>query len=66
MQIGKWTLFKWFIFVFCFFRERARERDRESTQEGGGGEANSQLIRKPNMRLHPRTLGSQPEPKADT
>lgn len=32
----------------------------------GEGEAGSLWTREPQVRLHPRTLGSQPEPKADT
>ena len=46
------------------------ERERESAQAGeraeGEGEAESLLSREPNARLHPRTLGSLPELKADT
>ena len=40
---------------------------REGTQAGGVGEeeAGFQWSREPNVGLHPRTLGSCPEPKAD-
>ena len=39
-------------------------RERESTE--GEGEADSLLSREPDMGLDPRTLRSQPEPKADS
>ena len=56
---------------FCFFFLRyylfiwqteiiSRQRGRR-----GGGEAGSPLSREPNAELHPRTLGSWPEPKAE-
>ena len=61
-----------FVFVFVFFLrfylfDTEKETAREGTQaEGvGEGEAGSPLSREPNVGLDPRTLGSQPEPKAD-
>ena len=51
-------------------RERTRKREREQEHEQGQGkgqrqrEADSPLSRKPNMGLHPRTLGSGTEWKA--
>ena len=48
---------------FIYLSERERERAR------AGGEAEREtafpLSRDPNVGLHPRTLGSQPELKAD-
>ena len=39
-------------------RERERGEEREHKQWGGvDGEADSVLIREPNMGFHPRTLG---------
>ena len=34
-------------------------------ERGRKGETDSPLSREPNVGLNPRTLGSQPEPKAD-
>jgi len=44
-----------------------KERERACTGSRGGaeGEADSPLSRELNVGLHPRTLGSCPEPKAD-
>ena len=49
-------------------RERERERVRMSRGEevDGKGDADFPLSREPDMGLDPRTLRSQPEPKADT
>ena len=45
-------------------------RDRERAQAGGAAEeereAGSPLSKEPDAGLDPRTLGSWPEPKADT
>jgi len=45
-----------------------REIARVGTQAGGvgEGEAGFPLSREPDAGLHPRTLGSRPELKADT
>lgn len=55
-------------FLFIYLTERKRERER--TQTGGAaeeeGEAGSSLSREPDAGLHPRTLRSWPELKADT
>jgi len=53
------------IFIYLFDRER--ETAREGTQAGrvGEGEAGFLQSREPDAGLHPRTLGSRPEPKAD-
>ena len=44
-----------------------RERERDHKHRGEGeGEAGSPLSREPDdVGLHPRTLGSGPEPRAD-
>ena len=41
---------------------RERERGRDAEAEGEAGSPQSQ---EPDVGLNPRTLGSQPEPKAD-
>ena len=41
-----------------------REREHMGGVAEGEGEADSQLSREPDLGLHPRTLGSRPEPKA--
>ena len=55
--------FKDFIYFFDRERESAQAGERQAE---GEGEADSPLSREPNARLDPRTLGSQPELKADT
>ena len=65
MVILSWTQF-FFKDVFTYLRERQREWENE--QEGGAegeGEADSPGSREPDAGLHPRTLRSWPEPKAD-
>ena len=42
-----------------------REYKQGEAQTKEEGEAGSPLSRKPDVELHPRTLGLQPEPKAD-
>ena len=51
-----------FIFKDLFIHERERERGRDAEAEGEAGSPQSQ---EPDVGLNPRTLGSQPEPKAD-
>lgn len=46
-------------------RERASEHKQGGGVEGKG-EADSQISRDPDVRLNPKTVGSRPEPKADT
>jgi len=57
------NFFKDFVYLF----DRERETAREGTQAGrvGEGEAGFLQSREPDAGLHPRTLGSRPEPKAD-
>jgi len=47
-------------FIYLFIHERQRERETEAE-----GEAGSPRSREPDAGLNPRTLGSQPELKAD-
>ena len=51
-----------------YLTQRERQPAREGTQAGGVGEeeAGSQGSRELDAGLHPRTLGSRPELKADT
>ena len=51
--------------MYVFVRERERAQQGERQVEEAEGEAGSLLSREPYARLDPRTLGSQPEPKAD-
>ena len=58
------------LFTLNFLKIYLFDRERERTQAGGvaegEGEAGSPMSRDPNSGFQPRTLGSQPEPKADT
>ena len=68
------SLFPFIFLKVLFIWQRETERERETvrggTQAGGVGEGDAgfPLSREPeeDMGLHPRTLGSGPEPKADT
>ena len=61
-------LFIYFYFLkILFIYLTERDTAREGTQVGGveEGEAGLPLSREPDGGLHPRTLGSPPEPKAE-
>ena len=49
-------------FIYLFDRQRSQV-GKEAGRERG--EAGSLLSREPDVGLNPRTLGSQPEPKAE-
>ena len=49
--------------VFIYLRKREHEQGRGAEREA---EADSPLSREPDAGLNPRTLGSPPEPKADS
>ena len=61
-QIGKhiWNLFFFFkiLFIYSWETQRERQRHRRREKQAPCGE--------PEVGFHPRTLGSWPEPKADT
>ena len=44
---------------------RVSERENKQEKQQAEGEADSPLSKEPNVGLDPRTLGTQPEPKAD-
>lgn len=46
------------IYIYIFLRVYLFERAARESTSGGKGEASSLLSRKPDVRLHPRTLGS--------
>ena len=55
--------------LFHFFKKRFylfdREREHKQEKQQAEGEADFPLSREPTEGLDPRTLRSQPEPKAD-
>ena len=57
-----------FLKICLFLREQVGvegEKERVSTHTEGEGKADFPLSREPDLGLHPKTLGSEPEPKAD-
>ena len=57
---NSWVLLRSFIIFYLFIHERPRERQRHRQRE------QQAPCREPDAGLAPRTLGSQPEQKADT
>lgn len=47
-----------FLFNILFIYLREKEKERAQAGMRAEGEADSPLSREPNVRLHPRTLGS--------
>ena len=64
-RFSKFHLFVFQKILFIYLTEREREHKQGEWQAEGEGETDSSLSRKPDMGLHPRTLRSWPEPKAD-
>ena len=62
-------IFYFFPLKILFIHLLERDRDQESKHKQGEqqaeAEAGTLLSKDPNVGLHPRTLGSWPEPKAD-
>jgi len=62
---------KWYFSFLFFFHEREREREHlrrlgAKGEEERESQADSPLSGEPGVGLDPRSLGSWPEPKADT
>lgn len=66
IQVRSIVFFLSFLKGFIYLLERKRERTRAGRRGRGKGEADPPLSREHNMGLNHRTLGSWPEPKADT